>query len=1520
MAPDDLVTDPVGPLADEFVGRWRRGERPTVTEYIARRPELADRIRQVFSMIVLMEKAGSQDGEASGDEEDSSAEKHATPERIGGYRILREIGQGGMGVVYEAEQTALGRHVALKVLPVGAARKRERLERFQREARAAARLHHTNIVPVFEVGTSGEHCYYAMQFIHGQPLDLVLQEMRSLQPQGGIPADTPHANGNIAERKAVALSLFAGQVSTLTQVASPHEPASNLDFSIRSSPEEESTPTPSPSPSSLTLTGSAAAPAGRSGRWHYYRSVAGVGIQVADALGYAHHEGVIHRDIKPSNLLLDTAGRVWITDFGLAYQPEAQSSGEKGLTQTGEIVGTIRYMAPERFRGWSDPRSDVYSLGLTLYEMLLLRPAFDAPDQVGLMQLVIQTEPIRPRKADPQIPRDLETIILKAIDKEPAQRYQCAAELGADLRRFLEDRPILARPSSAVERTWRWCKRNRAVSAMGAAVALLVFMVMLGATIAAAVFRQQRNDLADQAQQLKQDKTLLSEATVQTETSLWKSDYSQARAYRWSGLGGRRFRALQALSEAATLKPQLIPEDWHTILDRPLEPGEADKISPALVLRNEVIACSALADLFTVKQWQLTSGSPESGSLDFSADLERYARAEGDGTISVRSVNDGQPLIRLPSTGRQFFLRFSPDGRFLAAKSEPAKSAAANHFVFVLWELESGKPIFQAPAAGSAAVDFSPDSRRVAVAGPDTAIRIYDVTNGKEEWQRVPTDGLPSGLRFDPHGRKLATSYKNGKSASVWDLETGEVIRLPHPNNANGMAWSPNGRLLAVACSDHCVHVWEVASTTERVLRGHKDVVTNVAFHPSGDLLVSCGWDPRTLLWDVRSSREQVAVEGSFIRFRNDGRFLAFASGGLHLGLWEVATGEECRSLHGTEPADAAARSAAVSPNGRLIASGGEDGVRLWDASTHQPVAELKLGNTSDVAFDPAGGLITSGVNGLFHWPVQSLTGPTAGGLRVGPPEPIPLSVPGVPHMVALSQDGSILAVDILHSNQAVAISNQAVVIDRRSGKTVVMNAGNSLMYIALHPEGRWVATGNYKGRGVHVWDGRTGERVADLPAGETATVFFSPDRLWLVISTAKGYQFYQVGSWEPRHAVELPLTRGRAMALSGDGRIAALCDNSYRVVRLVDPRTGQELATLDITNGPITVGQMAFSPDGSQLVIVYVREGLRVWDLRKVRERLATMGLDWDAPQYPPAGADTGTTMRIETDLGEFAAFAERRQSESAALAHRKSSQSALDSSEWQKALDEANLAVKAEPKNAEGYYLRGRGRLGLGRSPEACDDFTQALALNPNHAEAYHYRGHADFGLGQYEKAAGDFAEALKRLPKDAHLFNMRGRARHYLRQYDQAIEDYQRVLELKSLAVDEGGASEALAWLLVAGPERFRNADKALPLALRGHELQPEGYERLRTLGAVEYRLGQYEQAVKTLLRAAATAKPAPTAFDQFFLAMSYRRVGDFVKARECYERAVEWRKKQTRFSEHHVEVLNSLQSEAAAVLGP
>src|SRR5262249_6225739 len=206
-----------------------------------------------------------------------------------------------------------------------------------------------------------------------------------------------------------------------------------------------------------------------SGR-QYWQSIARVGMQVAEALSYAAGQGILHRDIKPSNLLLDDTGNVWVTDFGLAKADDGDN-----LTHTGDIVGTLRYMAPERFNGQGDLRSDVYSLGLTLYELLALRPAFDEADRNKLVKQVMHDEPARPRKVNRAVPRDLETVVLKAIARDPAHRYQTPAAMADDLKRFVEDRPVRARRVSETEKLWRWCRRNPLPASLLAGL-VLVFL------------------------------------------------------------------------------------------------------------------------------------------------------------------------------------------------------------------------------------------------------------------------------------------------------------------------------------------------------------------------------------------------------------------------------------------------------------------------------------------------------------------------------------------------------------------------------------------------------------------------------------------------------------------------------------------------------------------------------------------------------------------------------------------------------------------------------------------------------------------------------------------------------------------------------------------------------------------------------------------------------------------------------------------------------------------------------------
>ena len=338
---------------------------------------------------------------------------------IDGFRIIREIGRGGMGVVYEAEEERLSRRVALKVLPPSLLTQSKQIQRFEREARAAARLHHTNIVPVFGVGEERGYHYYFMQFIEGKSLATILREQR-------------HASEN------------------------------RLAVSRRRRPSRAA---------DTTIGG--------------YRRVAQIGLQIAEALDHAHRQGILHRDIKPSNLIQDEQGVVWVADFGLAKTPDGDE-----LTSAGELLGTIRYMAPERFRGHCDERSDVYGLGITLYELAARRPAYDAVDRYELLSEIRQRDPVPLRNCARGIPRDLETIIHKAIDRDPARRYSTALELAEDLRCCLDGRPIQARPPSPAERVVRWCKRNRWASA---------FLLALGLGVIASGWQAIRATSAERA-------------------------------------------------------------------------------------------------------------------------------------------------------------------------------------------------------------------------------------------------------------------------------------------------------------------------------------------------------------------------------------------------------------------------------------------------------------------------------------------------------------------------------------------------------------------------------------------------------------------------------------------------------------------------------------------------------------------------------------------------------------------------------------------------------------------------------------------------------------------------------------------------------------------------------------------------------------------------------------------------------------------------------------------------------------
>jgi serine/threonine protein kinase len=430
----------VAQVIDEFRERQKQGERPDVEEYAARYPQAAELLRKVLAswQLIALSEAGiaTAAGAASGEHESGI---------LGDFRIVREVSRGGMGVVYEAEQVSLKRRVALKVLPFAATMDPRWLQRFQNEAQAAAGLHHTNIVPVYSVGSERGVHYYAMQYIEGRDLASVLAQLRG-QARGPQPDPRLVATVDAADAQPVVPACPAAVDS---------RPIAGLSTEGTTHSRE------------------------------YFRTVARLGIQAAEALDHAHQMGIVHRDVKPANLLVDAAGRLWVTDFGLA-----QIQSDTRLTMTGDLVGTLRYMSPEQAlakRVVVDHRTDIFSLGATLYELLTLEPPFGGADRQELLRQIAFDEPKPPRRINKAIPPELATIVLKALEKNPAERYATAQHLADDLRRHLEDKPIQARGPTPPQRVAKWARRHPTM-VWAAVIVLVVTVPVLAASTAWAFY------------------------------------------------------------------------------------------------------------------------------------------------------------------------------------------------------------------------------------------------------------------------------------------------------------------------------------------------------------------------------------------------------------------------------------------------------------------------------------------------------------------------------------------------------------------------------------------------------------------------------------------------------------------------------------------------------------------------------------------------------------------------------------------------------------------------------------------------------------------------------------------------------------------------------------------------------------------------------------------------------------------------------------------------------------------------
>jgi WD40 repeat protein len=671
-------------------------------------------------------------------------------------------------------------------------------------------------------------------------------------------------------------------------------------------------------------------------------------------------------------------------------------------------------------------------------------------------------------------------------------------------------------------------------------------------------------DQARRARRAEQDAT----------EKLWGSYLAQARAGRWSGRAGRRFESLEALAKAAAIRP-------------------------TLELRNEAIACFALADLQVVKKMKSPSGSQ---ILSFDGKLERYFLGDETGSLSVRQVADNRELLQLQGPEMPAWLvKVSPNDEYLAAKYQ-----AKNSIHMYLWDLTSRRTILKVPeGVHDSALEFSPDSRWLAAGEKDGTIRFYDAASGKEV-KRLSPGPRPYMFSFDPSGRFLAVSSRENSEVQVWDLNSEKVMKtLPHPKPVKGIDWHSDGKLLASGCDDFRVHVWDMETGKIRsVLEGQQAEIPRVFFSRDGDLLLSQSWDGTTRLWEPWTGRLLLSVPGALMHIDTEDKSLAFSTG-FENEIWNLAAGRECRNFYGHFGPTKGPLHVDFSPDGRLMASTSDDGVRVWDTAASRQISFLPVGLVWSALFHPSGeGLITSEVRGVHRWPIR--TGSEE--IHIGPPVALRS---GWSRSNSLSPDGRRLAV----------MANQdTVVLDlQKKEKDVVINGQGGVGYVAMSPDARWVATAIYLKDGVKIWDA-LGEFVRELPVRGSSRVCFSPDGTWLVTGTAEEYRFWEVGSWHLKASISRERGAGRLpghMCFTKDGKMLAIAHSRY-VIKLIDTTTMQELATLEAPDAsPLT--WLCFSPDGSRLAATAYHRVI-LWDLRQIREQLAAMNLDWNLPPYPTA------------------------------------------------------------------------------------------------------------------------------------------------------------------------------------------------------------------------------------------------------------------------------------------------------------
>ncbi len=1371
----DNADEPRGQQLESVIADYIRiceaGRNPSRREMLEQYPEMADELKQFFAQrdrlhqLVEPIRAFSDDlYHAVGTGQQLSY--------VGNYELLEEVARGGMGIVYKARQTPLGRIVAVKMIISGRLATEQDVERFQFEAQAAASLQHPNIVSIHEVGQHEGWHYFSMDYVEGRDFSAILR-----------------------------LNLLPAKIAAT-----------------------------------------------------YVR-------QMAEAIHYAHLQGVLHRDLKPSNILIDSHDQVRITDFGLALRVE----GDQGLTQTGQIVGTPSYMPPEQAqcnRALIGPASDVYALGAVLYESLTGRPPFRADSVMKTLDQVIHAEAASLRTLNASIPKDLETICLKCLEKEPHKRYGTAQLLADDLGRFLCGEPVMARRVGPLSRAWRWCRRKPVVAGLSAvsalAIALTIIVLVYSREIIAMALADRTTALSNL--EIEQGKTLdalgqktdalnrlsieeykAREALVEKSAALRReriTAYSQTLTLaRREWLDGNLARTLELLN---TCHPDLRHWEWH-YLRRICEP----------------------ASLYTAASAAGMSGANRMPiTLDGKSLLVHHAATNAAEELVVTDASTGATTSRFHSPGESLGqIAVSGDGQLMLNGS--SKMMGLLHTSFIeLRETQGGKLVFKAdlPDFSLEAIAVDADGARWAVSGSvwqhgAQSTRDWEVRLWKRESPDTPTTlsaktNSTRALQFSPDKTRLLTCHRSG--FEMWETAGFTQIAadvLPPGSAANSLfgalpCFRGDGTQFAYAAGNSVV-VYDTATGAKvRTFYVDKPAISAVAFG-DGDRKLAYGTvRGNVVLLDLQSGKEDVLLRLpqaiSQVDFSPDGSRLVTLNGQGQLQIWDAVASPESDAISGHA---GHSFTAAFDRSGGLVATVGEHNkVRVWDVVSKQLKREISpfKGEVYDVAFSANGTqLATAGAEGIQVWNLE--TGEALHRFTIASGMPM-----GFGDRVEFARQDNWL---VGGHERGATIWDLGTGLEVRSFG--VGKGSDWLSSARLSADGSRLATCGHEGN-LQLWDTATGRELFKVEEEDTLyTLTFSPDEKQilacgldkdiLIVDAITGAEVKRLSG----HA-----QGANTVAFSNDGKrlVSAGLDG---VIKIWDAETGLEL--LSFQGNERTCYSAAFSPDSRRLITTEIGL-LRIWDA----------GV---SPEDPNVRREMAAAHNaLAADLMANGRFRDAEE-----------------------AYDEARMVVE---KLATDFPETSLYRADLMHSHWSLAAVQQA---NGRQREAEHSFSKA------IELNAGDCEGWLRR----AVFFASEGNV-------ENAVEDYTKVLELNPKNAD---AYNNAAWLLATCKNvKLRNPIRSVDLVKQAIELSPSNGGLWNTLGVAQYRAGDSKGAIEALTKSI-ELRDGGDCFDFFFLALSHQQLGNADTARSWYDKGVAWQEK----SESQPEELQRFRAEAAETLG-